>query len=278
MLKQRVLTALLLVPPLIAALFYLSSMWIAVIFGMFVAVAAWEWATLSGLQRALAKTAYVVTMLLFGALVVLSILREYSAVVSVVMAAAIWWVWVLVELLSRHDAHRGMFAVLPAKLIAGFLVLLPVWAALVYLHVTDPQRPSVLLYVLLIVWVADTAAYFAGSVFGRIKLAAHISPGKTVEGVVGGLAGVVLLAWVCGTMVWKFEGARLMLWLLLAVVTALFSVLGDLTESKLKRVAGVKDSGRIFPGHGGVLDRIDALTAAAPIFVLGLIALPNLGP
>jgi phosphatidate cytidylyltransferase len=108
---------------------------------------------------------------------------------------------------------------------------------------------------------------------GRTKLAPHISPGKTVEGVAGGVLAVVLLAWLCGTMLWKFEGILLAMWTGLAALTALFSVAGDLTESKLKRIAGVKDSGRLLPGHGGVLDRIDALTAAAPVFGLGVILL-----
>jgi phosphatidate cytidylyltransferase len=100
-----------------------------------------------------------------------------------------------------------------------------------------------------------------------------VSPGKTVEGVMGGVVAVVLLAWLCGTMIWKFEPGLLAQWIGLAIVTALFSVVGDLTESKLKRIAGAKDSGSMFPGHGGVLDRIDALTAAAPIFLLGMITL-----
>jgi phosphatidate cytidylyltransferase len=148
--------------------------------------------------------------------------------------------------------------------------------AAVYLLAADDERPRVLLFLFVLVWVADSAAYFAGSILGRTRLAPHVSPGKTVEGVAGGVLGVVLLAWLCGTMLWKFEGMLLAMWMGLAAVTALFSVVGDLTESKLKRIAGVKDSGRLLPGHGGVLDRIDALTSAVPVFTLGAIFLLKL--
>ena len=185
----------------------------------------------------------------------------------------LWWLWALVELISRRDVTRGMFATMTGRVVGGFLVLVPLWVAAVYLLAADDERPRVLLFLFVLVWVADSAAYFAGSIMGRTKLAPHVSPGKTVEGVAGGVLGVVLLAWLCGTMLWKFEGMLLAMWIGLAAVTALFSVVGDLTESKLKRIAGVKDSGRLLPGHGGVLDRIDALTSAVPVFALGAIFL-----
>lgn len=273
MLKQRILTAIVLVALLLAALFHLSVSWIALIFGVFVALAAWEWAGLSGLRSAGARIAYVVGLVLFGILGMNVIPQQQELIVSLLVAAVLWWLWALVELISRPDARRGMFATVPGRVAGGFLVLVPLWIAAVYLLAVDDARPRALLFLLVLVWVADTAAYFAGSVMGRTKLAPHISPGKTVEGVAGGVLGVVLLAWLCGTMLWKFEGTWLAMWTGLAAVTALFSVVGDLTESKLKRIAGVKDSGRLLPGHGGVLDRIDALTAAAPVFTLGAIFL-----
>jgi phosphatidate cytidylyltransferase len=200
-------------------------------------------------------------------------LQQPSPIVSFLAAAGLWWLWALAELISRKDVNKGMFATTAGKVVGGFLVLIPTWVASVYLLEMDSERPRLLLFLLVLVWVADTAAYFAGSFFGRTKLAPHVSPGKTVEGVMGGIAAVVLLAWLCGTMIWKFEPELLVQWIGLAIVTALFSVVGDLTESRLKRIAGVKDSGSLFPGHGGVLDRIDALTAAVPIFLLGVITL-----
>ena len=273
MLKQRILTAIILVPLLVAALFTLSISWITLIFAVFVAAAAWEWAGLSGLRRLSAKIAYVTCLLLFGVLGMNVIPLQNDLIVSLLAAAVLWWLWASVELISRPNAAKGMFETLAGRVVGGFLVLVPLWIASVYLLATDDDKPRMLLFLFVLVWVADTAAYFAGSVMGRTKFAPHISPGKTVEGVAGGVLGVVLLAWLCGTMLWQFEGVLLAMWTGLAALTALFSVVGDLTESKLKRIAGVKDSGKLLPGHGGVLDRIDALTAAAPVFALGVILL-----
>lgn len=273
MLKQRILTAVILVPLLVAALFYLSLPWLTLIFAVFMAAAAWEWAGLTGLRPIAARLAYVAAVLLFGVLGLKLIPLDPELIVSFLTASALWWLWALVELISRRDVTRGMFATMTGRVVGGFLVLVPLWVAAVYLLSADEERPRVLLFLLVLVWVADSAAYFAGSVFGRTRLAPHVSPGKTVEGVAGGVLGVVLLAWLCGTILWKFEGMSLATWIGLAAVTALFSVVGDLTESKLKRVAGVKDSGRLLPGHGGVLDRIDALTSAVPVFALGAVFL-----
>jgi len=270
MLKKRILTAILLIPLLVAALFYLPTLWIAVLFGIFVAAAAWEWAVLAGFSG-LGKVLFMLTLLGFGAIGILGALNLPAFILPLLVVPALWWLWMLVELFSRKDVHRGMFAGAPGRTAGGFLVLIPAWVASVYLHAADMNQPRTLLFLFVLVWTADTVAYFAGSFFGKTKLAPQVSPGKTREGVAGGLIAVVLLAWVCGTMLWKYDGVRLLGWVGLAAVTVLFSVVGDLAESKLKRIAGVKDSGSLLPGHGGVLDRIDALTAAAPVFVLGWI-------
>lgn len=272
MLRKRILTAIIVVPLLITALFSLPIYWLSLVFGLFVAVAAWEWATLSGLRRISAKLIYVFCLLVLG-LAGLSTLSQEKLVISYLYAALLWWIWALVEILIRKEIRQGMFINMPGRIIGGYLVLLPLWVSTVYLLSADQGRPRDLLYLFVLVWVADTAAYFAGSFLGRTKLAPKVSPGKSVEGVMGGLIGAVLLAWLCGTMIWNYEFGQLMQWIGLAVVVVMFSVVGDLTESKLKRVAGVKDSGNLFPGHGGILDRIDALTAAAPVYALGLILL-----
>jgi phosphatidate cytidylyltransferase len=269
MLKQRILTALVLIAVLVAALFSLPPGWIAVLFGAFIAAAAWEWVTLSGTRRLASRLAYVLLLVAFGAAVLYAVYAQPQLAEAFFAAAALWWLWSLADLVRHPVVGRGMFTAPAARLAGGALVLIPPWVAAIYLLTADPKPPGMLLYVLALVWVADSAAYFAGSVFGRIRLAPAVSPGKTVEGVAGGLFGVVLLAGLCGTMIWRLESWALARWIGLAVVTALFSVVGDLTESKLKRIAGVKDSGRLIPGHGGVLDRIDALTAALPVFAFG---------
>ncbi|HEU5339570.1 MAG TPA: phosphatidate cytidylyltransferase [Sulfuricaulis sp.] len=273
MLKQRILTAVILISLLMAALFYLPLSWITLFFAVFIALAAWEWAALSGLQRIPAKTAYVICLLLFGLLSMNAIPDREDVVLSLFSATALWWLWALVELMTRKEMNRGLFSSVTGRLVGGILVLVPLWVASIYLLAADVNRPRLLLYLFVLVWVADTAAYFAGSLMGKTKLAPHISPGKTLEGVAGAVLGVVLLAWLCGRILWGFEDSQLVLWIGLSVITALMSVAGDLTESKLKRIAGVKDSGKLLPGHGGVLDRIDALTAAVPLFALGAIFL-----
>ena len=151
----------------------------------------------------------------------------------------------------------------PVAWICGALVIVPAWLALDILYL---QRPELLLFALLIVWVADMGAYFVGKGFGRVKLAPQISPGKTWEGVFGGVSAVMVLA-VMGSQAFEIEIAVIVPFCL---AVAMISIVGDLTVSMFKRHSGVKDSGNLFPGHGGVLDRIDSVTAAAPLFALGL--------
>lgn len=269
MLKQRIVTAIALIAPLLAALYLLPPIGIVVLFGVFIAAAAWEWGGLSGLKR-FARVGYVALVVVIGAVAITAGLSDRNVVQIVLAIACAWWLWAMVEL---NRVSSGLFFSTAGKLVVGILTMVPAWLALSVLHATDPRRPLLLLFVILAVAVADTAAYAAGHAFGRTKLAPSISPGKTVEGVVGGAVGVMLLAYICGTMVWNFEGRRLGAWVVLVTVAGLVSVIGDLSESKLKRVIGVKDSGKLLPGHGGVLDRIDALTAAAPVFAWGWLVL-----
>ncbi|MBC7657234.1 MAG: phosphatidate cytidylyltransferase, partial [Frankiaceae bacterium] len=151
---------------------------------------------------------------------------------------------------------------------AGSLSVIPAWAALCWLHMTGANGPDWALYALLIVWLADTGAYFVGVRFGKHKLAPRISPGKSWEGFAGGLLATTLLA-VGALPVLGLAWNLLPSLLLLTLVATLFSVAGDLFESLLKRHAGAKDSSHLIPGHGGVLDRLDSLLAALPIFAVG---------
>lgn len=270
-LNRRILTAVALLIPLIAALYLLPTAWLLPIFGIVVFAAAFEWATLIGLRGA-TGISYALIITGLGATLTMTALAQPSWIWPILLIAAAWWVWALLEL----GRDRGLYYARATKALAGALVLIPMWVAAVFVHAADPQRPMALLFVLVLVWVADSLAYFAGKTFGRTKLAPRVSPGKTVEGVLGALVGVVLMAYFCGTILWQLDGARLAGWLGLAVSVTLVSVLGDLVESKVKRVAGVKDSGTLLPGHGGVLDRIDALTTAIPIFALGWLMLLNI--
>jgi phosphatidate cytidylyltransferase len=264
MLKHRIVTAAVSGALLVAALFFLESTYISWLFGALMLVAAWEWAGLSGVSSAPARALYAVVLVSLG----IAVLLIPASHQPVLLAALAWWVYALSELYRYHARQTTRHRWSMVRLVQGIFVLVPTWLALVSLHVQDDSRPLVIMSLFLTVWAADSGAYFAGKRFGRRKLAAHISPGKTVEGVVGGMLAATVVATGMGLGLWQDPG-KLSAWALLVVVTVAFSVLGDLMESVVKREVGVKDSGVLFPGHGGILDRIDSLTAAAPVFLLG---------
>ena len=185
MLNRRILTALVLIPPLIAALFYLSTFWIALLFGVFILVGAWEWGALAGLATSMRRGLYAVSLTTFGALAVHALLRDPVSVVPLLGAAVLWWLWVFVELWRHPAPDGGWLATRTGRRVSGFCTLVPAWIAPVFLHAADPSSPWLLLFLFLLVWTADTAAYFFGWAFGRHKLAPLISPGKTVEGALG---------------------------------------------------------------------------------------------
>lgn len=267
-LQQRLLTAAVLAPLFLGAIVWLPTVYVMALFALVVAQGAWEWAGLCGLAGR-SQLAYMVVMLLI--LVVLApLLRIPGLLPGLLLAGTAWWLAALAWVRQAAVAGPAPGGAPSWPLLgAGFLVLIPVWAALVLLHGNGTPGVWLLLALLGIVWGADSGAYFAGRRWGRHKLAPRLSPGKTWEGVAGGVAAAAVIALLAAWLM-DFGWANLLGFVLLAVTTALFSVLGDLFESLLKRRRGVKDSGRLLPGHGGVLDRIDSLTAAAPVYTLGL--------
>lgn len=264
MLKLRIITALILIPVLLWALFGWSQVAFAVFLGFFILVGAWEWTALCGMQKLSMRLLYLALVAMAGVFLIVT----PSLTLPLMAIAVLWWVWIFIELVAYPDVRQGFLASLPGKLLSGFVLLLPAWIAPLILRAQSPQGEWLALFLLLIVWTADTGAYFAGHRWGKTKLAPLVSPGKTWEGVAGGLAAVLVLALLAGIYGARYTGVLLAGWVALALVTAFVSVLGDLFESRVKRAAGVKDSGTLFPGHGGVLDRIDAFTAAAPLFTL----------
>jgi phosphatidate cytidylyltransferase len=265
-LKQRVLTALLLVPPAVAAVLLLPTAWAGLALALVMLLAADEWARLAGLATPGARLRLILGVLLgIGAL---GWLRHRGVdLLPVFVLATLGWAGAALYL-ARAGEIRVDTQPAPAVAGAGFAVLAVTWGALVWLHGLA-HGPSLLLGLLVLIWAADTGAYFVGRRWGRRKLAPRVSPGKTWEGAYGAFA--VGLAWG-GLLAWQFGGSPLhslgLLGLCLATVAA--SIVGDLQESLLKRRRGLKDSGSLLPGHGGVLDRIDSLTAAAPVFAAGL--------
>ncbi|UCH53498.1 MAG: phosphatidate cytidylyltransferase [Pseudomonadota bacterium] len=273
MLKQRVVTAIALFAGLLGALFLLPSLGLAAVFGIVIALGAWEWAVVCGFAGTSQRIGYVLVLVFMGLLGIFWLYQHPPRIWWVVLLSLAWWVWVLLELIRHRARADGLFSGRSSKRIGGALVLLPPWLAAYYLHAHDPNSPNLLLFLLLLVGFADTFAFFTGHRFGRHKLAPQVSPGKTIEGLLGGVLAVLMLALAWGLWVNDSGGLHLFLWVALAVVVTLFSVVGDLAESRLKRLAGVKDSGTLLPGHGGILDRVDAFTAAAPVFLLGWIAM-----
>jgi phosphatidate cytidylyltransferase len=258
-LGKRILTAAVLVALALGILLWLPA-WATVAGLTLLALAgAWEWSAFLLVDGRLWRPAYV---LLVAALlwVVWHFCAAAQARDAVLGAAVLWW---LVALMWIVFAPRRVSSWSAAG--AGVLALVPAWLALVRLRIA-PDGPQWVLFALVLVWVADIGAFFVGRRFGRIRLAPEVSPGKTWEGVLGGIAVSVLVA-IAGSA-WFHVSLAIFLPLCLAVVA--FSIVGDLTESLLKRFAGMKDSGSVFPGHGGVMDRIDSVTGAAPVLLLGL--------
>ena len=259
-LRSRILTALLLAALVILVLVWLPP-WAAVgAVVLFVLAGAWEWAGFAGLEGAAGRTAYLCAI---G--VSLAFAWWYTATpegfVLFLKVAAGWWLLAVLWLLTaaRRVGPRS-------AAIAGFAVLVPTAIGLGRLALVVPQGQTLLLFLLVLIAAADIGAYFGGRRFGRHKLVPAVSPGKTWEGLVAGMTGAVIAA-VAGAILLDQPAGT---WLLVCMPVALLSVAGDLVESMFKRGAGLKDSGALLPGHGGVLDRLDSLSAAAPAFLLGL--------
>ncbi len=246
------------------AVFTLPNYLLAFIFALVVLLGAWEWSSLIGFSGASRKITYVFFV---GVLLVATwIFAEPHHVRIILFIAALWWAGVVI-MLAVYETHWLETKWLPRMLgYSGFIVLIPAWLALIELHRKDVEA---VMFVFVLVWVVDITAYFIGKRFGRRKLAPQISPGKSREGLWGALVASLILA-VVGIHLFELDKAMWVYFGCLCLLTTLISVVGDLYESLLKRRAGVKDSGRVLPGHGGVLDRIDSLTAAAPGFALGI--------
>lgn len=278
MLKQRIITALILAPLALFAILFLPLSGFQIVIAGIMGLGAWEWANMSGLKSRTQKSLY--TLLVLSCCAILA----YHLPVSMIWyqgrlnslyhyilgVAALWWAVSLLMIIAypKYTAvwrqgrlMRGLF---------GLLTLIPTWVAVVSLRtslydVDTLYGASLIFYVLGIVWAADIGAFFIGVKFGRHKLRPRVSPGKTLEGLLGGIgASSAIIAFAA--LHYHVDPTRIWLHILVGGLTVAVSALGDLNESMFKRCAGIKDSGTLLPGHGGILDRIDSLTAAFPIF------------
>ncbi|HKN77985.1 MAG TPA: phosphatidate cytidylyltransferase [Lysobacter sp.] len=272
MTRTRLLAALFMTPLAIAAVLLLGTPWLVALTAVIFLAGLWEWFRLAEIDDTLHRSVLLVANLAMMVAIVWAsrsstgfsfVLFQLASVVGVA-----WWLLAMLwlkhyEFASDHDTHARMF-----KLAAGTLAVIPAWCALALIHGSQPNGHRWLLLALMVIWAADSGAYFAGRHFGKHKLSPRISPNKTVEGFIGGMVASILIALI-GAPIAGASVAQLPAVALVVVVTVGFSVVGDLYESLLKRHVGAKDSGDLIPGHGGILDRIDSVLAALPVFALG---------
>lgn len=264
MLKVRLATAAILAVVVVAAVVLLPLAWMAAFFHLVLLVAAYEWARLCGVETRVGFVGYAAVL---SAAVAFLWLFPAAWMTGLLVAGVFWFI--AAGVVFRYPASAPLLRATPVALAGGVVALGGAWLALVVLKAAtgshgDQAGAWQIVWVLAAVALADTGAYFTGHRFGRRKLAPRVSPGKTVEGALGGAA--VVLAWsACGAAL--FDGP-IMRWLLLGVAVFAAAVVGDLLESAYKRTRGVKDSGGLLPGHGGVLDRIDSVLSAVPVFAL----------
>ncbi|MBL4822013.1 MAG: phosphatidate cytidylyltransferase [Colwellia sp.] len=281
MLKQRIITALILAPAAILAIFYLPLAYFSALLMVIIGIGAWEWGPLMGFEGKTRRLGFVATtLILIGTIwallspsdLWLNSKELHTYAISLLWLAVAWWVLSAFLMFtypntnnfwSKHRSVRGIF---------GWLTLVPTWLAFMVIRSNDYQADpyhgaQLLMFLFLMVWSADVGAYFVGKAIGKNKLMPNVSPGKTFEGFIGGVVFACLLVAITAySLGWASE--QVITVLLVTVLITTVSVLGDLNESMFKRQAGVKDSGSILPGHGGILDRIDSLTATAPVFAL----------
>ncbi|MBU3577134.1 phosphatidate cytidylyltransferase [Polynucleobacter sp. UK-Kesae-W10] len=270
MLKTRVITALVLLAVLLPILFLLPIVYVGAFFLLALVLAAWEWSRLLAPQAS--RAAWLYALFCFAVIMLLLGMQNTAWQFSILFLAVLFWFFVAPFILAR-GMNLSLEKLRPFYVVLGLIILPATWFALVFLR---ELGLIFLLSTMALVWVADIGAYFVGKAFGKHKLALQISPGKSVEGAFGGLVLCYVYAFLCvyylpfeSTLfgAWAIRFGWVPMFLMVTVLTA-FSIFGDLFESQLKRLAGVKDSSHLLPGHGGILDRVDALIPTMPIAAL----------
>ncbi len=267
MLLQRVITALVLAPLMLAGIFLLPDFWFRIFAGVIVLLGAWEWVNISGLEQQSTRVTLSAAFLLVLLGIHFAVPVDGHLWPAIILALLLWWALAGALILSYPKGSHWLQS-RSLRLVASLPVLGGFWMAVVWLK-NQEQSVLLLTWLMLLVWGADIGAYFAGRTWGKRKLAPKVSPGKTWAGVYGGVITSVVISIIMAYVYLPSHSLKGWLWLVcLSSALVGVSVVGDLFESLLKRNRGIKDSSSLLPGHGGVLDRIDSLCAASPMFVL----------
>ena len=272
MLKYRLLTAFLMGPIILWGIFSLPEFWFSFAAVILVTIGAWEWAAFVGLTKSLERTLFV----LFNVALYLAILYLQNSSINhaIIYSSVAWWLISIPLLLTFPFKDNHFLRSNLTKGLVGVLLLLATLISMVLIRSNPNYGPEFVLYIILMIWFADSGAYFAGRALGKNKLIPKVSPGKTWEGVIGALI-VTIAASIIAIDILKIPSSDSVFFVLITFVTVVYSIVGDLSESMFKRMSDIKDSGHILPGHGGILDRIDSLMSALPIFFIGLLLMES---
>lgn len=267
MLKSRILTALVLIPIVVSAVYFLHSTWFAALILVFILLGAWEWGAMSGYVDWRKRSLYTINFALFGS--ICFYLRQTEIIANLVLVGVVWWIVAIYLIFTYKTSSSTISYGKTLRSIMGLLILLPAWLSFYQLHQFKPGGNLWVIFLLVLIWIADSAAYVTGKCWGKNKLCPQVSPGKTWEGVFGALLASLLFA-ALYSIVFNMQAIEIMIFLVVCTLTVIVSIFGDLIVSLIKREADMKDSGTLLPGHGGIMDRIDSLTAAGPVFLVGI--------
>lgn len=274
MLKYRLLTAFLMGPLILWAIYAMPENFFALFSFVIVTIGAWEWGVFAGwvkpLQRGLFFT---VNVLLF---ITVLLLQSTELNLAIILASLLWWLICIPLLLFFPFQKNNPLQTQAIKSVVGIVLLLGTLVSMVMIRNNPEYGSEFVLYLILTIWFADSGAYFAGRALGKNKLIPNVSPGKTWEGVAGAIV-VTLIVAVVSLDLLNIPSSHSIMFILITFVTVVYSIVGDLSESIFKRMANIKDSGSLLPGHGGMLDRIDSLMSGFPVFFTGLWLMEKLG-
>jgi len=274
MLKQRLITAVVLIPFVIWSVLYASTQGFTYGLAVVLAIAAFEWNNFVSYKNKI--SGYLFIVIVTSCFIYIEYLADLQLIQYVIYISLIWWL-ISIPLLFGFPFNSSHFLQKkPFKVVIGFIILLSTFLALNLLRNSTDYGVDYIVYFLLLIWVADSGAYFVGRAWGKHKLIPNVSPGKSWEGVAGAMVATLITAFVAVELL-NIPSTQLFIFVVVALITVAYSIVGDLSESMFKRMANVKDSGKILPGHGGILDRIDSLTSGLPVFLAGLWLMESLG-